>query len=182
MPLDCHLFADIKEGLARNIALSSWMPADDPRKYSASTPQSTYQSICRTIKTGCPSEKRIIADCERVFGETLVRIQDARGTYIDDSANKSRNGVRKAAASAEMSDRKKQVVDDNLQQAFSELLAKIGSKTAPLPISFDLTGIDSAEGDDYAGDEPEFVSVPIREVELDDDGEEIAQEAEEEDH
>jgi len=125
---------------------------------------------------GCPSEGRIIADCERVFGETLECIQMARGAYIDDSTNKSCNGVCKAAACAEMGDRKKQLVDSNLQEAFTELLTKISTQTALLPISFDLTGSDSTEGDDYASDVPEFVSVPIPEVEPE------CEAAEEEDH
>jgi hypothetical protein len=62
MPLDCHLFADIQEALARNIAMSSWMAADDKLKYCASTPLLTYKSIIRTIQAGCPSEDRIIQD------------------------------------------------------------------------------------------------------------------------
>ena len=39
MPLDSHLFNDIREGLARNIALSYWMDEDDPLKYDGSTPE-----------------------------------------------------------------------------------------------------------------------------------------------
>ena len=38
MPLDCHLFRDIREGLARNIALSLYMKKDTSKKYDSSTP------------------------------------------------------------------------------------------------------------------------------------------------
>ena len=38
MPLDCHLFSDIKEGVAQNVALSFSLKDDDPYKYSLGTP------------------------------------------------------------------------------------------------------------------------------------------------
>jgi hypothetical protein len=62
MPLDNHLFADLREALARNIALTFWMPKSDARKYTGGTPHELYKSICRTIESNGVSEHRIIED------------------------------------------------------------------------------------------------------------------------
>ena len=89
MPLDCHLFSDIREGLARNVAYSFFLPKDDPDKYDASTPHKIFESIRRTIKNGCPSEERIIQDIDRISEVTLDRIIAAEGTFIEDDGKKS---------------------------------------------------------------------------------------------
>jgi hypothetical protein len=89
MPLDCHLFSDVKEGVARNVALTYFLDNNDPCKYSLSTPKKAELSIMRTIKAGCPSPNRIITDCENCVAN-LQRIIDVDGIYIDDS---SRTGV-----------------------------------------------------------------------------------------
>lgn len=90
MPLDCHLFSDVKEGVARNVGFSFFIPDDDPDKYSLATPAKVYDAIQRTIASGCPSKKRIQEDVDRIPA-TLQRIIDAKGAYISDSA---RHGVR----------------------------------------------------------------------------------------
>ena len=98
MPLDSHLFSDIKEGVGRNVAFSFFLPADDPDKYSLSTPHRVYSAIERTIKNGCPSNERIAQDIMRI-PDTLRRIDAVHGTYIDDNTSSAtkrlaRHGVR----------------------------------------------------------------------------------------
>jgi hypothetical protein len=93
MPLDCHLFSDVKEGVARNVALTYFLDNNDPIKYSLSTPHKAELSIWRTIKAGCPSPERILTDCNNCV-KNLKRIVDANGVYIDDS---NRTGVRAEA-------------------------------------------------------------------------------------
>ena len=101
MPLDCPLVGDIKEVLRRNLAMSFWMPRDNPLRYNA-TPHSTYKSLVRTIVSGNPPEERIIADCDRIINSTLQQTIDAKVCYIDDSASKTRNGVRASAVDLEL--------------------------------------------------------------------------------
>jgi len=98
MPLDCHLFADIKEGTARNVALTFFLNDEDPRKYSMRGPNHVYRSINRTIKAGCPDPTRIVEDCEGII-KNIDRIIAADGCYISDkNINAARNGFRKTQA------------------------------------------------------------------------------------
>jgi hypothetical protein len=102
MPLDNHLFADLQEGAGKNVALSYHIKdgdADSALKYSFATPRKVYNSLQRTIKAGCPSSHRIVEDIKRVFCNTLQRIINANGTYIEDySSKRARHGVRAEAA------------------------------------------------------------------------------------
>ena len=77
MPLDNHLFADIKEALGKNIGMSRWMPDNNSQKDSAATPDKVYASICKTIESGAPTGDRIIQDIDPIEIETLQRIIDA---------------------------------------------------------------------------------------------------------
>ena len=97
MALDCHLFADIKEGVSRNIAVTYFLNDKDDRKYLATTPAKLYAAIKRTIQAGVPTQERIIQDCTRIVDETIQRIIDAKGCYIDDSIG-IRHGQRKQLA------------------------------------------------------------------------------------
>ena len=153
MPLDCHLFSDIKEGLARNIALTYWMEKDDPRKYDGSTPQKIYTSICRTIKADCPIQERMVEDIERIKNETLQRIVDAEGTYIEDSTGKgTRHGVRGAAQIEELAKKRKPRIkaDPDAIKSFYAMAAQVEKGTRPPPCTFDLTG-DSEAVEDNTG-------------------------------
>ena len=84
MPLDCRLFQDIKEGVARNVAWTFLLPDNDPVKYSLASPKKVYHSIERTIRAGCPTAARIQQDIYKLR-ETRQRIIAANGTYIPDS-------------------------------------------------------------------------------------------------
>jgi hypothetical protein len=62
MPLDYHLFADLKERAARDVALIFHLTANNNEwalKYSFATPAKVFQALQRTIAEGCPSNKRI---------------------------------------------------------------------------------------------------------------------------
>jgi hypothetical protein len=91
MPLDCHLFADLQEGAAKNVALTYHIKGnheDLDLKYSFATPVKVYASLQRTLAAGCPSPKRIAEDINRIWKETLGRIIAAEGCYIEDSSKK----------------------------------------------------------------------------------------------
>lgn len=162
MPLDCHLFADTREGLARNIALSFWMEKNDERKYDASTPNNLFKSICRTLRS-CPSEARIVEDCTRIFTSTIFRIRESSGTYIEDSRCSSRNGVRAVAAKHAMEEApegeidRRLKADPTLETAFFSMIEKVRKNEITLPLIFD----DQAT--------PNFITVPIEDDEEDND-------------
>jgi hypothetical protein len=148
MPLDCHLFCDIKEGLAKNIALSYWMKKDDPRKYDGSTPHKIYSGICRTLSHNCPVEERMVEDIDRIKNETLQRIVDADGTYIEDSTGKgARHGVRLVA--------QRDVIktDPDIVKSFDDMFQSLqkGTLAGGVPCMFDLTGDGAFE--EAGGDE-----------------------------
>jgi hypothetical protein len=86
MPLDCHLFNDIKEGTCCNVAFSFFLEEHDQRKYALSTPKKAFNAIERSIQADCPSVERIAQDISRI-PKTIQRIIDADGTYICDSSH-----------------------------------------------------------------------------------------------
>ena len=112
MPLDCHLFSDVKEGVSQNVAFSFFLPEEDTTKYSLATPKKAFSAIERTITAGCPSAEQIREDIEKI-PHTLDRIVASNGAYIEDS---ERNGVRKEA---EM-ESKKNTVDVEVMRKFYE--------------------------------------------------------------
>ena len=68
---------------------------------------------------------RIQEDIHRVFLETLQRILDAKGTYIEDNSRKSvRHGVREEARLAEKK-RETLPVDNAMLDLFSEMIKKM---------------------------------------------------------
>jgi hypothetical protein len=85
MPLDRHLFADLKVGAARYVAITFHLTENDEEwalKYSFATSAKVFQSLQRTIAEGCPSNKRMSQDVNRIFEETLGRILGAKGCFI----------------------------------------------------------------------------------------------------
>ena len=114
MPLDNHLFADITEGVSRNVALTFGMKDNDRHKYSLATPKKAYEPIQRTIKSGCPHKTRIMEDIERI-PRTMQRIIEARGTYIADSEG-LRNGTRDDARREALRD----TIDSTVMARFLE--------------------------------------------------------------
>lgn len=177
MPLDCHLFADIKEALARNIALSFWLPPDHPAKYSAATPNQIYKSLCRTIGEGrCPPAKRIEEDICRIRKETLQRIIDAEGTYIEDKADKPtqsrrqvRHGVRLSLATAQKKDKSSQT-DAQLSDFLDGMLDGVHSKGIKVPVEFEDEAKEGDDEEDSDCDESLEVEIGVDEASDDDVG------------
>jgi hypothetical protein len=129
MPLDCHLFADLQEGAAKNVALTYHINEgheDTAKKYSFATPAKVYDALQRTITAGCPSPLRIAQDIKRIFEETLGRIVEAQGCYIEDSSGRiARSGVR-AEAAAECK-RETLPVDASALTSFHKMVEKMTS-------------------------------------------------------
>lgn len=123
MPLDNHLFADVKEGVAQNVAFSFFLPDNDPDKYSLRTPVLVFNAVERTICNGCPSQQRMMEDILRI-PETMKRIKEAKGAYIDDSSlpsnKRKRDGVC-GAAEAE-SYQKLDLIDPTVQLKFEAMV------------------------------------------------------------
>ena len=177
MPLDCRLFSDVKEGTARNVSFSYFLPDDDPDKYSLATPRKVYDAIHRTIASGCPSQDRIREDIETIKRETLDRIIAAKGGYIEDSA---RGGVRRvaqaeenerrgaAAAAARKEDKQANTVDKKVLVKFEALVDSIGAGEG-LPYMEQpavLTEARDDDGNDELGelDGPPPLKTDLREV------------------
>ena len=113
---------------------------DAPEKYDGSTPEKIFQSVCRTIKNGTPCAARIIQDVDRIKNETLQRIIDAKGTYIEDSSGKkARKGVR-GEAEKEAKAERAIMTDPLLLEKFKEMIAKVRAREMKVPCNFDLTG------------------------------------------
>jgi hypothetical protein len=128
MPFNNHVFADLQEGAAKNIALIYHIrdgDPDAPLKYSFATPRKVDSSIQRTIKAGCPSASRIAEDINRIHTETLRRIIDAKETCIEDYSSKStRHGVRAEAAAAAKK-RETLPVDTAMMNVFHGMVKKM---------------------------------------------------------
>jgi hypothetical protein len=183
MPLDNHLFADLQEGAAKNVALTYHIkekkmpknnevpdPNPDPDadiKYSFSTPSKVFDSLQCTIKSGCPSRSWIVEDVFRVFDETIQRIIDAKGTYIEDSSMKiARHGVR-GEAQARHKKREVLPVDPVALDGFNHMLAKM-EKGDGVGFIYDLTGSDAATQEEDG--ENELHTVQIIDCDGDDGG------------
>jgi hypothetical protein len=141
MSLDNHLFADLEECNTRNIAFSFHLPEGDPMKYSSSTPHRLWNSLTRTLYScKVPTAERIIEDMHRIPQQTLQRIIDAKGCYIEDKTGKKsrKKGVRSSAQQAyrERKAEKLSVLDDTLVDAMMHLHAKVANKEVSCPLIF----------------------------------------------
>jgi hypothetical protein len=84
MPMDASLNKDVDDGVHRHIVFTNHLPADDPRKFSMSTPKRGLHAYLRVWNTpavdgaaqegGCPGSKRIIEDTDKF----LFAIQEIR--------------------------------------------------------------------------------------------------------
>lgn len=141
MPLDCHLFADLQEGAAKNVALTYHIHEAHPDaslKYSFATPHKVFAALQRTILAGCPSPARIAEDISRVWEETLERIISAQGTYIEENKT-ARHGVR-AEHAAEVKKRSEPLpVDAAAIDAFLRSV-KATKEGGGVTFTYDLTG------------------------------------------
>jgi hypothetical protein len=165
MPLDCHLFADLQEGAAKNVALTYHIQAQDEdaeHKYSFATPAKVFTSLQRTIVAGCPSPKRIAEDIKRIFEETLGRIVEAEGCYIEDDSKKIvRSGVR--AEAARQHKRETIPVDASAMTRFNNMVEKM-KDGGGVSFLFDFTNDDEGEMPNDT-----LTAVPVADDDDDDD-------------
>ena len=156
MPLDCHLFADLLEGAAKNVTLTYHIKVTDEDsnlKYSFATPAKVYESLQGTIGAGCPSPKRISEDIKRIFEETLGRIVEAQGCYIEDDSKKIvRHGVQAEVAAEYKCENIP--VDVAAMVSFTDMVEKM-KKGGGVSFHFDLTNVDEEIENDM------LVSVPV---------------------
>jgi hypothetical protein len=130
LSLDCHLFADMQEGAAKNVALTYHIDKrheDWAKKYSLATPAKVYNALQHTIATGCSSAPLCIAqDVKRIFEETLGRIVEAQGCYIEESSGRiAQSGVR--AEAAVNFKRETMPVDASVLTSFHKMVKKMTS-------------------------------------------------------
>lgn len=178
MPLDCHLFADLQEGASKNVALTYHIKPNDEDaglKYSFATPGKVYESLQRTIAAGCPSTKRIAEDIKRIFSETLGRIVEAQGCYIEDSSKTIvRRGVRAEAAAEHK--RETIPVDASVMNGFNNMLEKM-KNGAGVSFLIDLT--DENKVMEMSNDT--LTTIPVTDDEDDDDGRKEEEEEDDDD-
>jgi hypothetical protein len=184
MPLDCHLFADMKAGSSNNVCLTNHLQEGDPLKHSFATPQQVFLSLQRTLKAGCPSASRISEDINRVIDQTLSRIIKANGTYIEDSTGKNvRHGVRGEAASLEKKKREALPVEPAVLDSFNEMLQRMRDGGG-VAFAFDLMQISeideeptTLESVEIVDEEDEAGRVDIVDEEEEEDDEDEEEEA-----
>ena len=63
--LDCNLFKDWKDGVDYYIFLTSYLPDDNSKKFSLSTPKRLLSAIVR-VQEGIPVSKQIIQDIKQM--------------------------------------------------------------------------------------------------------------------
>ena len=99
MPLDCSLFKDVDEAVARHIAVTCWIPKDHPsynKRFSRSSTvisRSTYFRILDPVNGVAPTSRRIIHDVNECFTEHIRAIHKAKGCCVRGLG--SRSGKRK---------------------------------------------------------------------------------------
>ena len=119
MPLDSHLFADAKEGVARNVAFSFFLDDNDSVKYSLRTPKHVFDALERTLASGCPSKERMKEDMLRI-PKTLQQIVDTGGAYIEEENSNKRKGVRGEAK--QDYEKALKLIDPAVQRKFEAML------------------------------------------------------------
>jgi hypothetical protein len=88
MPLDRHLFNDVKYGCKLNVGATRWLPNEDARKFLFNTPSNAWKSICRTWEIS-PTSDRIIEDVDEFF-TSVDEIVSSRGTFVDKNYHRGR--------------------------------------------------------------------------------------------
>jgi hypothetical protein len=81
MPLDRHLFQDLKFMCRLNVGATRWLQNDDPAKFLFNTPANACKSLLRTWWHS-PTSERIVEDCMEFFN-SVDEIVTTRGTMID---------------------------------------------------------------------------------------------------
>ena len=81
MPLDRHLFNDVKLATTRDVSLTRMLPNDDNRKFWFNTPKRAFQSLAKTWQYS-PPPSRVVED---IFGFyiSIDLVVESKGTFVD---------------------------------------------------------------------------------------------------
>ena len=81
MPLDRHLFNDVKLATTRNVSLTRMLPNDDNTKFWFNTPKRVFQSLAKTWQYS-PTHSRIVED---IFGFyiSIDLVVESKGIFVD---------------------------------------------------------------------------------------------------
>lgn len=83
MPLDRHLFNDLKHGRRLSVGATRWLPEGDTRKFLFNAPANAWVSPCRTWEY-TPSSERIVEDTEECFASRAVdQVFETRGAFVE---------------------------------------------------------------------------------------------------
>ena len=88
MPLDRHLFQDLKYGCKLNVGATRWLHNKDRRKFLFNTPGNAWKSLVRTWNIA-PTSERIVEDIQE-FYVSIAEIVRTRGTFVDKNCHKGR--------------------------------------------------------------------------------------------
>jgi hypothetical protein len=94
MPLDETLNMDIDASVHYHVAITAYLPNDDPIKYSFSMPDEisrAYLHLVHPVTGGDPSCNRIVQDCEKWI-RSQMKIRQAGGKMVEGFG---RNGHRR---------------------------------------------------------------------------------------
>ena len=89
MPLDRHLFNDVKLACKRNVSLTRSLPDDDKRKFWFNTPKRAFRSLAKTWQHS-PTQGRVVEDILEFF-TSIDLVVESKGVHVDLNA---RNGRR----------------------------------------------------------------------------------------
>ena len=85
--LDSHGFSDLENSISHHVALSSFLPFDDTRRFNLGTPKEVMRTMKRCWEIA-PSSEQIVAYAKR-YSEILKLIVEADGVMIPGEALRS---------------------------------------------------------------------------------------------
>ena len=138
MPLDNSLFRDFRTCMDQHVGITSFLPLDDPSRFSKATPKlimSTVNRLWDPVTGVSPRPSRIIQDIERLR-ENVLLVVDANGAIVDGVAD--RNGHRKGQGPGRQYQQRrppqtaKKLADLNLHEDAKKALLLIDSQQRPI--------------------------------------------------
>ena len=82
MPLDTHLFNDLKKGVVDHVVATGHLPPGDPDKFSMGTPKELWSAMTRVWEY-TPTSHRIVSDIKK-WPIAVKKIMEAKGTIVPD--------------------------------------------------------------------------------------------------
>ena len=98
MPLDRHLFNDVKLACKRNVSLTRVLPDADSRKFWFNTPKRAFRSLAKTWQHS-PTPPRIVEDILEFF-VSVDLVVESKGVYVDLNVRNGRRMLNFGDASA----------------------------------------------------------------------------------